>query len=219
MEYNFSEIGERIRQLRKANGWSQERFIEKIDIPLARNTLSAMENGEEEKFTLSFLLAACKLFDCDLGYLMGEIPAKKIATVEISKVIGIEPAEIECLDMYAHYDKPDVRERNATLGDLIRDEYFMAALLDNINAFCRKYAAHMDVDRNLSSTWHQKNIEKDRNKRSQLKNEVEMLKHDLTQRIDTEVAARTRLLNDFGEIIDKLARERYEKGRSNNAQT
>lgn len=219
MEYNFYEIGERIRQLRKANGWSQERFIEEIDIPLARNTLSAMENGEEEKFTLSFLLAACKLFNCDLGYLMGEIPAKKLATVEISKVIGLEPAEIECLDMYAHYDKPNVRERNVTLGDLIRDENFRAALLENINAFCRKHAAHMDVDKKISSTWHQKNIETDRNKRSQLKNEVEMLKRDLTQRIDNEVAARTRLLEDFGKIVDELARTRYEKGRSNNAQT
>ena len=75
MRYNFSDIGQRIRELRVKKKWSQETFIEKLNdkgLRISRNTISAVENGEGSKFSLDFLLACCKLFDCDISYLLCE---------------------------------------------------------------------------------------------------------------------------------------------------
>ena len=43
-----------------------------MDVPISRNTISGIENGVEGKFSLDLLLACCKLFNCDIGYLLGE---------------------------------------------------------------------------------------------------------------------------------------------------
>ena len=76
MKYNFCEIGERIRQMRKKKFSNQDAFIEelreKYKVPIGRNKVSAIENGEQGQFTLPFLLACCDIFDCDMGYLLGE---------------------------------------------------------------------------------------------------------------------------------------------------
>ena len=76
MKYNFCEIGERIRQMRKKKFSNQEAFIEelreKYKVPIGRNKVSAIENGEQGQFTLPFLLACCNIFNCDMGYLLGE---------------------------------------------------------------------------------------------------------------------------------------------------
>ena len=71
MEYNFKEIGNRIREMRKSKNWSQEDFASDI-LHISRNTLSAIENGKQEKFTLDILLSCCSIFSCDIGYLLGE---------------------------------------------------------------------------------------------------------------------------------------------------
>lgn len=75
MKYNFQEIGERIRKLRKGKYKNQEDFgdaLREMDVPISRNTISGIENGVEGKFSLDLLLACCKLFNCDIGYLLGE---------------------------------------------------------------------------------------------------------------------------------------------------
>lgn len=75
MEYDFAEIGKRIKTMRKKRGWSQDKFIEQLNtvyLQIGRNKLSKIENGDEFAFTLDFLFACCKLFHCDIGYLMGE---------------------------------------------------------------------------------------------------------------------------------------------------
>ena len=75
MRYNFKEIGERIRTLRKSRKWSQDDFVDQLKekyLPITRKTISRIEQGDENKFTLPFLLAACEVFSCDMGYLLGE---------------------------------------------------------------------------------------------------------------------------------------------------
>jgi len=41
---------------------------------IGRNTLSNIANGNlsPEKFTMPLLIAICKIFNCDIGYLLGE---------------------------------------------------------------------------------------------------------------------------------------------------
>lgn len=75
MEYNFAAIGQKIRKMRKEQGWSQEAFIGKLRdvyLPISRNTIVKIEKGDQNAFTLDFLIASCKVFGCDIGYLMGE---------------------------------------------------------------------------------------------------------------------------------------------------
>lgn len=128
MEYNFNEIGERIRQLRKAKGWSQEDFIEKIDTPLARNTLSAIENGDGNRLTLHFLMQACKLFECDVGYLLGEYTDAKTYDVQyIHDQTGLTMDAICKLQRI----KTEVAEYSDVLSAFIEDgnfEYFLYLL-------------------------------------------------------------------------------------------
>lgn len=100
-EYNFYDIGNRIVDFRKGKGWSQERFIEEIEnhgVAISRNTVSAIENGCEKKFTLELLLACCKIFDCDIGYLLGEYGDCKTRDGQfVHNATGIDGINVERL--------------------------------------------------------------------------------------------------------------------------
>ena len=73
--YNFTLAGQRIRALRKSRKWSQDDLLEAIShygCSRSRNTLSAMENGMAKSFSLDVLLAMGEIFQCRIGYLLGE---------------------------------------------------------------------------------------------------------------------------------------------------
>lgn len=93
MKYNYVEIGERIRKERLKNGWSQDVFIEKLSdygAKIGRNTLSNIESGidKAKNLKLNVLVAMSELFDCEIGYLLGEYNQKtkeeQIITNEIN---------------------------------------------------------------------------------------------------------------------------------------
>ena len=92
MEYYFSEIGKRIRDYRKKKKMSQDQFIEELSyrgVTIARNSLSKIENGKSEAFRLDFLLVCCKLFDTDLGHLMGEYNEKTLDNNFVCTITGL----------------------------------------------------------------------------------------------------------------------------------
>lgn len=101
MEYNFADIGHRIKAMRKKCGWSQDKFIEQLNavyLQIGRNKLSRIENGDEFAFTLDFLLACCKLFHCDIGYLMGEYGECKTRDNQfIHEQTGLSSKAIQCI--------------------------------------------------------------------------------------------------------------------------
>ena len=101
MEYSFSEIGERIRAERKINNLSQEDLIEKLktefNFAIARNTLSKIENGVEKYFSLDFMLAVCRIFDWDMGFLLGEYEETTIDVHNISEYTGLSERSIRIL--------------------------------------------------------------------------------------------------------------------------
>lgn len=97
MRYNFSDVGNRIRKLRIKKKWNQETFIEKLNdknLRISRNTISAVENGEGSKFTLDFLLACCELFNCDMGFLLGEHECKTMEVQSIHDYTGLKESTI-----------------------------------------------------------------------------------------------------------------------------
>lgn len=102
MEYNFYEIGEKIRNLRKSQGQSQDEFIDmlknKHKISITRNRLSAIENGKRKNFSLEFLLAICQEYGCDMGYLFGEHKEKTYNNYFICSSTGLTEETIHKLE-------------------------------------------------------------------------------------------------------------------------
>lgn len=70
MKYNFKEIGARIRAERKKLGLSQQELCDKINLS-QRATLGRFESGTSET-PLWVLVELCRVFDCELGYLLCE---------------------------------------------------------------------------------------------------------------------------------------------------
>lgn len=123
--YKFNEIGERIRELRKAARMNQEQFIEKLndyDVKIARNRLSGIENGVRESFSLDLLLAACEIFKCDMGYLLGEYSERNRDNHEICEYTGLSECAIETIKELK--EKSDSRAWSDLLSCIIADVDF-----------------------------------------------------------------------------------------------
>ncbi len=104
MEYNFVEIGERIRTERKKRKWSQEDLIGELNnqcnLAIARNRLSGIENGNTDDFGLKIMLAICKLYGWDIGFLFGEYKETTKHFNDIHEYTGLSESAIKKLHRY-----------------------------------------------------------------------------------------------------------------------
>lgn len=95
MEYtdeSFAIAAERIRGKRKSLPLSQEGLLEKLslrNVDIGRNRLSKIENGVRKGFGLEPLIAMCSVFNCDLGYLMGDYSEKTKDTHDMCNMTGL----------------------------------------------------------------------------------------------------------------------------------
>lgn len=109
MKYNKKNIGERIRECRKAyrddrdyrdHAPDQAGFgallIEDSEKEVHPNTISSWENGKTLP-ELKYLLRMCDLFDCELGYLLCEFDTKTRAATDIQKETGLSEKAITIL--------------------------------------------------------------------------------------------------------------------------
>lgn len=87
-------IGERIKNLRKEKGWTQDKLAERLS--KKRQTISAWEDGRIT-LTVDKLIEICNLFECDMGYILGEHDTKKRITADIQEVIGLSEEAIALL--------------------------------------------------------------------------------------------------------------------------
>ena len=139
MEYSFEIIGNRIRDLRNSKGWNQDRLVEEIRqyCGFSRNTLSKIENGNAESFTLDFLLSCCKIFHCDIGFLMGEYNDCKTKDKQfICDQTGLSEKSIDTLHSLLSY-KGGV-SRIALINWLLNDPRFSYQLFDHIISYCNR---------------------------------------------------------------------------------
>ena len=126
MRYDSKTVGLRIRQARKDAGWSsQDKLIEQLQsrqAGISRTTLSAIEavpdnskpddskedlrkkEKQEAKqreavghLSISTLCAMCDLFDCDMGYLLGEYEEKHRVAAEVCDATGLSETAVQRL--------------------------------------------------------------------------------------------------------------------------
>lgn len=105
MEYNYIKIGDRLRQLRKDHGYSQDKLIDILDdeygVKIGRNTYSNIENGcqSASNFKLDLLIALSSLYGCDIGYLLCEYDNITGRNTDIQKITGLNDESIKALEM------------------------------------------------------------------------------------------------------------------------
>lgn len=104
IEYNYIEIGNRIRYERKKRRLSQDELIENIrnkkKPTFSRNILSRLENGEESAFngiSMNKIIALCEELDCSLSYLLGEYSCKNYDSEFIHIQTGLTESAISSL--------------------------------------------------------------------------------------------------------------------------
>lgn len=107
MTYNYEEIGNRLKELRKEKGLSQERLLEELEnkgVHISRGSLSDIENGNEKGFLhLDLLSALADLYDCEIGYLLCEYDCKTGRNTDIKAVTGLSEKSIEALQRLNQY--------------------------------------------------------------------------------------------------------------------
>lgn len=97
-EYDYKKIGRRIRDERKKAGYSrQEDFAEALGLSYSsRRTIGEWENGKKLPDMNDFF-NMCKLFDCELGYLICEYDCKTRETADIHEETGLSTGAINKL--------------------------------------------------------------------------------------------------------------------------
>lgn len=134
MKYKFTLIGERLRILREEAGMSQDKFIEVVSnngVKLGRNNLSKFENGELETIKLGLLLAYCKIFNVDMGYLLGEYDCETKEAADIQKAIGLSE---KAIGQIIERKNENGTGQIEVLSHLLQDAGFWSILMNIRNA-------------------------------------------------------------------------------------
>lgn len=95
MAYNPKTLAERLKQARKATGYSLEKVAELCNVQQYQ-TVSKWENGKVMP-SLEKLLALCNIYKCELGYLLGEYDCKTRTATDIHKETGLSEIAISRL--------------------------------------------------------------------------------------------------------------------------
>lgn len=129
MKYNYKEIGKRIKSERENIRLSQDGLIDALKehgISVGRNTISAIENGRTNHYDADLLFALCKLFNCELGYLLCEYDCKTGRDTDICRETGLTEGAVSVLrDLYA---QNDLTSYSDVLSVLLESESLISTL-------------------------------------------------------------------------------------------
>ena len=131
MQYEQKKIARRIKQEREALGWTKGELASELSVN--RNTITTWERLDEDGRIppLDDMLNMCKLFDCEIGYLLCEegyeVGIKTRKQADIQSKTGLSPKAVEMLmywqesaDNMSNKDLVDARIR--VLSFLIENE-------------------------------------------------------------------------------------------------
>ena len=96
MNYNYKEIGKRIKSERKLLGKSQEELSG--DLKVKRSTVGSWENGKTLP-SFQTMINMCKMFNCEMGYLLCEegYEEKTRKITDICRETGLSAEAVEIL--------------------------------------------------------------------------------------------------------------------------
>ena len=102
MEYNIKKIGERIHKLRKEKpNMTMEELASAVG-GITRQTVSKWEKGEGE-ITINDLVKLCKIFNCDMGYLLCEYEECKTRDLQfVHDITGLSENAITTLNSWSN---------------------------------------------------------------------------------------------------------------------
>jgi len=107
MEYSPELIGERIKKERKRMNWSQQELLVKLHRDKSYRTAMKWEKGDVLP-TLDDMFAMCRLFNCELGYLLGEFPEHTRAATDICDITGLTAAAVDHLENWRNMRRDNI---------------------------------------------------------------------------------------------------------------
>jgi len=133
-DYDWAKIGKRIESNRKSYGFSQD----ELAVKLFKSESSRKSIGKWEKATarpsLDDMLRLCGIFDCELGYLLGEHDCKTREATDIRGATGLSENAIKSLKVVNKYAKDDGCFYTASFSAYLEVLSFLIEQVDTIRA-------------------------------------------------------------------------------------
>lgn len=152
MKYNAEEIGKRIKFQREKHKWTQKYLGQKLHI--TSKQISIYESGTLPP--LDNLLELCNLFDCELGYLLGEDTYTNgtLFETKVYDTIGLNSDSIRVLEYITNansrfYFGNESQKFREILNALINSQNFITLMeaLYNLDSI---YHSIQDLENKLS---------------------------------------------------------------------
>ena len=113
MTYNQVKTGKRLKEARKNLGYSLEKVAELCGIQQYQ-TVSSWENGNSTP-SIEKLIKLADLYDCEIGYLIGEYDCKRRTIDSVEKITGLSEKAVESLERDNFFKK----ERITTINHIV----------------------------------------------------------------------------------------------------
>ncbi len=126
MEYNWNVIGERIRKERKKKGYTQADICDYL--VKGRNTVSDWENGRCSTLSVDELVKLCRLFDCEIGYLLCEYDTPYRVQSDIATEMQLSIKAVENITRMKDKHKKLFGNGRNNLDILLSNDDFFALL-------------------------------------------------------------------------------------------
>ena len=127
-KYDKKTIGARIKQCRLAAGMKQKDLAARLGLAdSSRPMVSKWERGAQLPSTEQ-LFAMCDIFDCDIGYLVGDYESEYLTAEILARGFGIEQETLEGLWLGGVNNRDDLTIRRLALNRLLQTDDFMLAL-------------------------------------------------------------------------------------------
>lgn len=155
MKYSNEVIGSRIRQSRKECGLTQEVLADRLNV--TRRPIGEWEKGNTLP-ELSLLLNMCAIFDCEMGYLLGEHEEKTRVATDICKETGLTENAVQIIRGEFPYDVSFLLDQitDEAKEDLLESIDFMNCFPSNHNATVLSWLLENGFDAILSDIVREK---------------------------------------------------------------
>jgi transcriptional regulator with XRE-family HTH domain len=155
MQYSQKKIAYRIKTERESLGMTKEQFA--LELGVNRNTITAWERSDKDGRypSLGDLANMCKMFNCEMEYMLGELSAKTRETTDICKETGLSGKAVEELS-YMNKNKGSRNNYSETLGlinQMLGENWFeFQMVLSSIRNFITYDKTVKDIEVKIKKT-------------------------------------------------------------------